>query len=85
MRIKPAPGRLVRDPYTRAEVPPEGRNVSETSYWLRRVRDGDVIRMDGEQPAPEPVEPVEEDLDGDDDGAEAPPESKPKKRSRSTK
>lgn len=76
MRVKAAPGRLVRDPYTHAQLPPEGRNVSKTSYWLRRVRDGDVIEIDGERPAPEPVEPVEED-----DATETPPEPKKPKRS----
>lgn len=44
MRVKPAPGRAVRDPHTMALLPEEGREVNlRDLYWVRRVRDGDVI------------------------------------------
>lgn len=45
MKVKPAKGMLVRDPYTRVPLPPEGRNVPENSYWLRRVMFGDVVKI----------------------------------------
>lgn len=44
MRIKPArPGLLVRDPVSKRPLPDSGRDVPETSYWLRRLAAGDVI------------------------------------------
>ncbi len=54
MFIKPGPGLKVRDPVTRAFLPDTGRAVSDTDFfWLRRLRDGDVVAA--EPPAPEPT------------------------------
>jgi hypothetical protein len=51
MKIIPAPGRMTRDPHTMALLPPEGREVKDGDvFWLRRLRDGDVIK----EPPPEP-------------------------------
>lgn len=41
--LKPAPGRLVRDPFTLAKLAPEGEPKPQDSYWLRRVKAGDAI------------------------------------------
>lgn len=39
-----APAHLqVRDPDLRDILPAEGREVPETPYWHRRLRDGDVL------------------------------------------
>lgn len=46
MRVMPKPGFVVRDPVTRAPLPPEGRDVPDTDYWQRRLRDGDVVMAD---------------------------------------
>ncbi|WBV42731.1 DUF2635 domain-containing protein [Pseudoroseomonas cervicalis] len=43
MFVKPAPGRAVPDPDLRDFLPEEGRDVPRTDYWLRRIRDEDVI------------------------------------------
>ena len=43
MFIKPATGLVVRDPETMRQVPDTGREVPETPYWMRRLRDGDVV------------------------------------------
>jgi hypothetical protein len=44
MWVKPAPGRTVRDPHSKAKLPDEGREVNDGDlFWVRRVRDGDVI------------------------------------------
>ena len=43
MRVKPAPGLLVRDPISKRPLPPEGAEVPESSYWVRRVASGDVV------------------------------------------
>lgn len=52
MFVKPAPGLVVRDPQTRVQVPEDGRDVPETSYWLRRLRDGDLVQAAQPGPAP---------------------------------
>ena len=41
--LKPAPGRLVRDPFTGAKLAPEGEPKPQETYWLRRVAAGDAI------------------------------------------
>ncbi len=52
MRVRPSrPDLIVRDPISRQPVPAEGREVPETSYWLRRLSDGDLERVE-EKPAP---------------------------------
>jgi len=44
MKVIPAPGRAVRDPRSKMLLPEEGRDVPDHDvYWLRRLRDGDVI------------------------------------------
>ena len=42
MFLIPAPGIQVRDPASKRWLQPEGREVAESSYWLRRLRSGDV-------------------------------------------
>lgn len=43
MRVRPSrPDLIVRDPISRQPVPAAGREVPETSYWLRRLKDGDL-------------------------------------------
>jgi Protein of unknown function (DUF2635) len=43
MRVKPAPGRLVRDPANGVRLPDEGGEVPSNTYWHRRLKDGDVL------------------------------------------
>jgi hypothetical protein len=45
MFVQPAPGRLVRDPVSKRELPKAGGEVPETSYWLRRLACGDVLEV----------------------------------------
>ena len=40
--VKPASGKRVLDPKTKKELPEMGMEVPKNSYWLRRLRDGDV-------------------------------------------
>lgn len=47
MFVVPAPGIKVRDPVSRKHLPEKGKDVPESTFWLRRVRAGDVIRKDG--------------------------------------
>jgi hypothetical protein len=53
MKVKLAPGRALRDPVTRQPIPADQvRQVPDTStYWRRRLRDGDVVLVE-DQPAP---------------------------------
>lgn len=54
--ILPAAGRKVRDPDTEKfdPIPAAGKSVPQTSYWRRRLRDGDVV--EGKPPKPEKTE-----------------------------
>lgn len=40
--LTPTDGMVVRDPVTGLALPEQGAAKSPTSYWLRRLRDGDV-------------------------------------------
>jgi hypothetical protein len=53
MFVKPLHGLFVRDPITRDRIPPEGWEVPENTFWLTRVRHGDV-EVAERPPAPEP-------------------------------
>lgn len=46
MFVKPAEGRLVPDLELRDFLPPEGRKVTPSEYWTRRLLDGDVTEGD---------------------------------------
>jgi len=59
MRVRPRPGFVVRDPETKQPVPAEGREVPASTYWMRRVKDGDlelVADDDDQHRAGDPVE-----------------------------
>lgn len=43
MQVKPVSGRHVPDPEKGGFLPPEGRAVEATTYWLRRLAEGDVV------------------------------------------
>jgi hypothetical protein len=43
MFVKPAEGRAVRDPASRALLPANCGDVPMTAFWLRRLRDKDVV------------------------------------------
>lgn len=60
MNVKPATqGAVIRDPQTKRPLPAEGGQVPETSFWMRRLRAGDVVLV-GELPPPElaPIAPL---------------------------
>jgi hypothetical protein len=42
IHVTPREGYIVRDPVTLKALPAEGRRVVRTSFWARRLRDGDV-------------------------------------------
>lgn len=44
--IKPAPGRLIRDPDTMRPLAQEGEEKPFTPFWCRRLDDGDVIQAE---------------------------------------
>lgn len=43
MFVTPKPGLTVRDPETKRPVPAEGAEVPQSGYWMRRLRDGDLV------------------------------------------
>jgi len=61
MKVKPREGFLVRKPLHEggALLDPKGEKVPVTSYWLRQLKVGDVIRVDGE-PKPKAEAPPKE-------------------------
>lgn len=47
MWVKPArAGLIVRDPETMKQLPDDGAEVPVNSYWIRRLRDGDVVEVE---------------------------------------
>lgn len=44
--IKPKPGAKVRDPHTGIHLNDEGEIKPRTSFWMRRVNDGDVLEAE---------------------------------------
>ncbi len=58
--IKPAAGKVVRDPVTRRRLPEDGVFVSVSTYWRRRLKDGSVTKSRPaaeKKPAAEPKKP----------------------------
>lgn len=49
MFIKPAEGMVIPDPDRHDNLPAAGRDVPASDFWMRRLRDGDV--MTAEMPA----------------------------------
>lgn len=43
MFVKPAVGLNVRDPVTKRHLPAEGKEVPESTYWLRRLLAQEVV------------------------------------------
>lgn len=52
--LVPKTGFVIRDPDNGTALPPEGAEKPRTSYWLRRLQDGDVTLG---QPLPLEVAP----------------------------
>lgn len=48
LKIKPAPGRAVRDPKTMKNLDPAGETKPRNGFWLRRLACGDVTELDTE-------------------------------------
>jgi len=46
MYVKPAAGLKIRDPDLHDFLPEEGREVPDSGYWQRRLRDGDVLQAE---------------------------------------
>jgi hypothetical protein len=52
MNVKGVSGRRVRDPITLVVVPvDETTEVPVNSYWLRKVRDGDIVEVGAQSKA----------------------------------
>jgi hypothetical protein len=52
--VKPAhPSLVIRDPHTLRILPPEGAAVTDTTYWRRRLADGDVVLASEAESSPQ--------------------------------
>jgi hypothetical protein len=61
MKVKPAEGRAVRDPRNMALLSAEGREVPDGDpFWVRRVRDGDVVVQSDPPPTQSKSAPAKE-------------------------
>jgi uncharacterized protein DUF2635 len=61
MKVKPVdPTVVIRDPHTKQVLPADGGDVPENNFWFRRLRAGEVVRIDGTtQPVGnEPIAPL---------------------------
>ena len=58
MYVKPALGLSIRDPDLLDLLPEAGRLVPDSDYWLRRVRDRDVVLADPPAEAEEAAPPT---------------------------
>lgn len=56
MFVKPADGLVIPDPDRRDALPAEGREVPASDFWLRRLRDGDVVMAEAPREAPAATE-----------------------------
>lgn len=54
IKVRPTSGLQVLDPKTREPLPPEGRDVPRSRYWLRRLAEGDVALVGPPAPLPRP-------------------------------
>ncbi|MFV8192381.1 DUF2635 domain-containing protein [Acinetobacter soli] len=45
MIVKPKTGLKIPDPALLDYLPEDGREVESSAYWIRRLRDGDVIEV----------------------------------------
>ncbi len=52
LNLKPADGLIVRDPHTGKPLSINGEKKPRTPYWLRRLRDGDVVDANAPKPKP---------------------------------
>lgn len=51
MFVKPKIGLVVRDPVSKRPLAAEGGEVAQSGYWMRRLRDGDVVMAEIAAPA----------------------------------
>lgn len=45
IKVRPAPGIVVRDPATRRPLSPDGETKPRNSYWLRRLAASEVVEI----------------------------------------
>jgi hypothetical protein len=67
MFVKPAPGLVIRDPDLLDLLPDDGRDVPDSGYWQRRVRDNDVVEATPAATSSVAAAPIDnQSLKGDD-------------------
>ncbi|HDS8578258.1 TPA: DUF2635 domain-containing protein [Klebsiella variicola] len=71
LKLKPVPGRTVRDPKTMRVLAADGEEKPRTSYWTRRLADGDVALV--KEPAGGDTPPAPDTGNSDKPAAAEPP------------
>lgn len=65
IKIKPKEGLKVVHPDTKRAISAEGEEVEQTSYWLRRLAEGDVLLIEQkEEQKAQPVKGKKSDNEG---------------------
>ncbi|MGR6980811.1 DUF2635 domain-containing protein [Testudinibacter sp. P27/CKL/0425] len=49
IKIKPKSGLIIRDPETLEQLAGKGEDKPRNSYWLKRLKDGDVEQVETKQ------------------------------------
>ncbi|EHK5439451.1 DUF2635 domain-containing protein [Aeromonas hydrophila] len=57
LNLKPAPGLVIKKP-DGSKLAAEGERVPRTSFWLKRLADGDVLPVEEAQADKEDVKPA---------------------------
>lgn len=63
MFVKPAPGRVVRDPVKGTFLPESGAEVPDDIFWRRRLKDGDVAKPIPDAPTKSTIGKKKEESD----------------------
>lgn len=69
MYVQPAKGLSIRDADLLDLLPKDGREVPETDYWHRRLRDGDVVLAKPPAPAELAESSTPAELAGNNEGS----------------
>lgn len=60
MRLKSAPGLTIRDPISKRILADAGEEKPASAYWIRRLRDGDVVECAPPAVAAPPADVVQD-------------------------
>lgn len=63
--VKPKDGKRVIDPATKRVLPSEGASVEKTSYWMRRLANGEIEIVQQSAPVAKPKVEIKKNEGGE--------------------